>query len=187
MASQQNTQVSTLTTMAVSNLVRSWRVLGSIIRFFVTTLHFENYLVYSWWSTLYTADDSVSNVYMKRMQLTTSTSLNHKTRILALEVKSDCKVGERSRGGCQESWLMSPSVDNLVSKAPHNNLLVVISPPALPLVRTPSSHFIGPIRAENVSRNLSWTLAQICFIVCLLHFTHVSIGKESFNVNETEW
>ena len=132
-------------------------------------------LVYRWWVGALTGAVLVTT-------LTTSTSLHHKTRSwcgrwnLIVEWQSE-------PGGCQELWLMSESVDNLVSKAAHNNLLVVISPPALPLVRTPSSHFIGPIRAENVSRNLSWTLAQICFIVCLLHFTHVSIGKESSSVN----
>ena len=81
---------------------------------------------------------------------------------------------------------MSHSVDNLVSKAPHNNLLVVISFPALSLVCPSSLTLIGQNCAENVSWYLNWTLAQICFIVCTIHFTHVSIGKESVNVNETE-
>ena len=81
---------------------------------------------------------------------------------------------------------MSHSVDNLVSKAPHNNLLVVISLPPLSLVSPSSRSLIGQKFAENVSWYLHWTLAQICFLVCTLHFTHVSIGKESVNVNETE-
>ena len=81
---------------------------------------------------------------------------------------------------------MSPSVDNLVSKAPHNNLLVVISPSLLPLVSSSSWTLIGSILAENVSWNLNWTLAQICFLVCIIHFTHVSIEKESSNANEND-
>ena len=78
------------------------------------------------------------------------------------------------------------SVDNLVSKAPHNNLLVVISLPPLWLVSSSSRSLIGQKCAENVSWYLHWTLAQICFIVCTIHFTHVSIGKESSNVNEND-
>ena len=45
---------------------------------------------------------------------------------------------------------------------------------------------IGQNCAENVSWYLHWTLAQICFIVYTIHFTHVSIGKESFYVNEND-
>ena len=61
-------------------------------------------------------------------QVFASTSFNQKT-----EVKSDCEADSGQGGGqsARVSWLMSHSVDNLVSKAPHNNLLVVISLPAL--------------------------------------------------------